>query len=285
MTPFAAVVGAGDIGGATAQAIAALDCVREVRLIDTSPGVAAGKALDVAQAAACEGHATRLVGSEDVRSAAGAAAIVIADRFGAASREWQGEEGLALIRRVWDFAQPDGSIVVCAGIEGANLVRVAVGELHVDRRCIIGTAPAAFEAGARALVAIALDGDGSAVGLMVLGDVPAAAVPCWSQATVAGAALTSRLSAAQLQALESRLPKLWPPGPYALGSAASHAVRAIAGGSRSELTTAVALDGEMGMRHVVAALPVRLGPRGVERIVEPVLTPQERVRLARGFRV
>lgn len=279
MTPFAAVLGAGEIGGATAQAIAALDCVREVRLIDASPGAAAGKALDVAQAAACEGHSTRLVGSEDVRSAAGAAAIVIADGFGAPSREWQGEEGLALVRRVWQLAEGDASVIICAGTQGSALIRTAVHELHLDRHRIVGSASSAFEAAVRSLVAVALDGNGSDVSLMVLGNLPSAPVPCWSQATVSGAALTSRLSAAQLNAIGTRLRKLWPPGPYSLASAAARAVAAIAAGSRSELTTSVALDGEMGMRHVVLALPVRLGPGGVGRIIEPELTPQDRVRM------
>ena len=61
--------------------------------------------------------------------------------------------------------------------------------------------------------------------------------------------------------------------------AAARAVRAIASGSRIELTVAVALDGEMRMRHVVTALPVRLGPSGVERIVQPELSGQEDVRI------
>lgn len=279
MTPFVAVVGAGEMGGATAQAIAALDCVREVRLIDSAPGVAAGKALDIAQSAGSDGHSTAIIGSADERSASGAAAIALADAFGNPSREWHGEEGLALIRRLWQVAESDGSVIVCAGTQGASLIRAAVHELHVPRLRIIGSAPAAFESAARALVAIALDGDGSEVSLMVLGHPSGAAVPCWSQATVGGASLTSRLSAAQLHAIETRLPKFWPPGPYALASAAARAVRAIASGSRIESTVAVALDGEMRMRHVVTALPVRLGPSGVERIVEPELSGQEDVRI------
>ncbi|MGE5813944.1 MAG: hypothetical protein ACM36C_05620 [Acidobacteriota bacterium] len=278
MTPFAAVVGAGEIGGATAQAIATLDCVREVRLIEAAPGVAAGKALDIAQAGCSEGYRTSVIGAQDERSAAGAAAIVLADAFANPSREWQGEEGLALVRRIWGFVESERTVIVCAGAHGASLVRTSVRELHVSRRRIVGTAPAAFESAVRALAAVALDGAGTTVSLMVLGDVPSSPVPCWSAASVSGTPLTSRLSAAQINAIENRLPKLWPPGPYALASAAARAVEAIARGSRSELTTALALDGEMGMRNVVAALPVRLGPGGVDRIIEPELTPQELVR-------
>jgi malate dehydrogenase len=279
VTPFAAVVGAGEIGGATAQAIAALDCVRELRLIDSAPGVAAGKALDISQAAASDGYSTHVVGTENERSAAGATAIVLADRFGNPSREWQEEDGLALVRRAWQLVEAEHAIIICAGAAGASLVRTAVRELRVNRRRIVGTAPAAFESGVRALTAVALDGAGTPVSLMVLGDIPSSPVPCWSEGSVSGVPLTSRLTAAQISAIENRLPKLWPPGPYALASAAAAAVSAIATCSRRELTTAVALDGEMRMRNVVAALPVRLGPAGVERIIEPHLTPHELVRL------
>jgi malate dehydrogenase len=279
VTPFAAVVGAGEIGGATAQAIAALDCVRELRLIDSASGIAAGKALDISQAAASDGYSTHVVGTEDERSAVGATAIVLADRFGSPSREWQGEEGLALVRRVWQLVEGEGAIIICAGTTGAALVRTAVRELHVNRRRIVGTAPAAFESAVRALTAVALDGAGTPVSLMVLGDIPSSPVPCWSEGSVSGVPLTSRLTAAQINAIGNRLPQLWPPGPYALASAAAAAVSAVATGSRSELTTAIALDGEMRMRNVVAALPVRLGPAGVERIIEPDLTPQELGRL------
>lgn len=279
MTEFAAVIGAGEIGGATLQAIAALDCVSEVRVIDTNAGAATGKALDAMQAAAWEAHSTRIVGGSDVRAAAGATAIVLADAFGPPSREWQGEDGLGLLRRVWELAADERSVIICAGTTHAQLILTAVRELRVDRRRVVGTAPAAFESAARAMVGIALDGNGSNVSLMVLGRPPTATVPCWSQAAVNGAALTSRLTAAQIVAIEERLPRMWPPGAYALGTAAARAVRACVHGARTPMTLSVSLDGELKMRNVVAALPVRLGPGGVLQVIEPDLSPHDRVRL------
>ncbi|HSL20987.1 MAG TPA: hypothetical protein VK886_05585 [Vicinamibacterales bacterium] len=278
MPSFIAVIGAGELGGAAAQAIAALDCVREVRLIDTNAAGAAGKALDIMQAASLVGHATRVTATGDTRAASGAAAIVIAD-VGSTSREWQGEDALALLRRVWETAESERSVIVCAGASHAVVIGTAVREIRIDRRRILGSAPAAFESAVRSLAGIALDGSGADVSLMVLGLPPASIVPCWSQATFGGAAITSRLSAAQLAAIDARLPKLWPPGAYTLGSAAARVAAAAVRGSRRDLTTFVALDGEFGLRFSVAALPVRVGPDGAERIVEPELSPQERVRL------
>ncbi|MBI2222494.1 MAG: hypothetical protein HYU53_14960 [Acidobacteria bacterium] len=279
---FVAIIGAGDLGGITCQAIAALGAAREIRLIDAAAQAASGKALDIAQAAFSNGYTTQITASGDVRAAAGADAIVIADAFGPPSKEWQGDDGLALLRRIWSIAAVDRGVIVCAGAAQATLIARAVRELRIDRRRIIGTAAAAFESAARALVAPALDGAGTDIGLMVVGAPPSGFVPCWSQATVGGEALTARLSAAQLAAVDARLPRLWPPAPYALGSTAAQAVGAILRGARRELTTLVALDGEMKMRGVVAALPVRLGPQGVVRIVEPALSVQERVKFENG---
>lgn len=278
---FVAIIGAGDLGGSTCQTIAALDCTREIRLIDRSVGAATAKALDIMQAAYEDGHSTNVTASDDLRAAAGAHAVVLADAFGPPRKEWQGEEGLALLRGVWKTAD-DRAVIVCAGAAQAPLIASAVRELGIDRHRILGTAAAAFESVARALVAPALDGTGVNIGLTVVG-APSGFVPCWSQATVGGQALTSRLSAAQLAAIDARLPGLWPPGCYTLGSAAARAVEAIVRGSRRELTTLVALDGEMNVRGRVAAMPVRLGPAGVVRIVEPQLSAQERVKFENGI--
>jgi malate dehydrogenase len=281
-SPFIAIVGAGELGGATAQRLAELECVGEIRLIDPSEAVASGKALDILQAAPVERYATRLRGLADTRAVAGAAAVVIADRWGQPSTEWQGEDGLALLRGIWTLVSSDRTPIVCAGASHRTLVWAGVRELKIDRTRLVGSAPTAFEAAARSLVALAVDGAGRDIGLRVVGMVPESAVPCWSQATAGGALLTTLVTAATLAGLDARLPRLWPPAPYALGSAAAAVTSAIVSGSRRELTCFVALDGEVGVRRVVSALPVRLGPAGVLRIVEPALSPQERVRFDNG---
>ena len=60
-----AIIGAGDIGGATAQALASCDRVRRVWLVDAAADAAAGKALDIQQGGAVAGFHTRLDGTGD----------------------------------------------------------------------------------------------------------------------------------------------------------------------------------------------------------------------------
>ena len=74
-----AIIGAGELGGATAHLLARRDIARSIVLVDDRDRVAAGKALDIAQAAPVEGFATQLSSSNDPSTAAGADVIVVAE--------------------------------------------------------------------------------------------------------------------------------------------------------------------------------------------------------------
>src|SRR5438067_2057559 len=93
-----AIIGAGELGGAAAHALARRNVAAAIRLVDERGRVAEGKALDIMQAAPIEGFATSVSGSTDLSTAGGAAIVVVADRFGGS--EWQGEDGLMLLKRL-----------------------------------------------------------------------------------------------------------------------------------------------------------------------------------------
>ena len=93
-----AIIGAGEVGGLLAHVLARRDTAAEIRLIDESGRVAAGKALDITQSAPIEQFAARVSGATDISTAAGAAVIVLADRV--SGGEWQGEDGLMLLKRL-----------------------------------------------------------------------------------------------------------------------------------------------------------------------------------------
>src|SRR5471030_2283172 len=90
-----AIIGAGELGGELAHALARRDATRAIRLIDEAGRVAEGKALDILEGAPIEGFTAELSGTTDVTTAAGAAIIVIADRARAGA--WGIEEGLLLL--------------------------------------------------------------------------------------------------------------------------------------------------------------------------------------------
>ena len=270
-----AIVGAGELGGATAHALARRDLARTITLIDDSGRVATGKALDIAQAAPVEAFATMLRGATDLSLASTATIVVIADRF--KGGEWEGEEALALLRQLARIAS--NAVVLCAGAAARELVDRGVGELHLSRRRLFGSAPEALVAGAQALVALALNGSPVDVQLSVIGVPPAHTVIGWDDGTVAGFALTRALDEPTRRRLDGRIAALWPPGPYALGSAAAKVIAAMAGRSRRLASCFVAPDRSAGARTRVAALPVRLGPAGIVDVVMPSLSVAEQVAL------
>lgn len=272
---FIAILGAGATGGALAQKLASRDRVRDVRLIDPDVDVARGKALDILQSAPVDGFTTRVSAAADLAAAAGAAAIVIADSA-KGSVEHGGEPGLATLRRL--IAMDDAAPLIFAGAAQRELMARAASELHVPARRLIGSAPAALQSAVRALVGLELDGSGVEVQLAVVGVPPHAAVIAWEAATVFGQPVSAHVPPHRLAAISGLLPRLWPPGPYALASAAARVAEAVVNGSRRRFCCFVALA-EAPARGVVAAMPAAVGPRGVERVVQPALTRQERTQL------
>src|SRR5215212_3477101 len=127
----AAILGAGEIGGALARQLAALDLVSRIVIVDDLATVAAGKALDIAQSAPVDRYHTTMAGTADVAAVVGAAVIVIADTASQPSVEWKDESGLALLRRVTGLNQL--APIVCAGAGQAGLFERGVNELGLSR--------------------------------------------------------------------------------------------------------------------------------------------------------
>lgn len=276
-----AIVGAGTLGGALAQTIAACDRAGSVRLVDEAADVAAGKALDLRQSAPVDRFATRVTGHGDVAAAVGADVVVLAGPAAAPETEWTDDAGLALLDRLG--AGDSGAVVLCAGASHRGLVERGVTEGRVPRGRLLGTAPEALRAAVTAVVALDVGCAASDIALTVLGIPPRHAVVPWGQATVAGQRLEELLPAARLARTRARTPLLWPPGPYALAAAAARTVAALADGAALISSCFVVPDGAHGARKHAVASPVQLDAGGVVRILEPALTPTELVHLRNGL--
>lgn len=272
---FIAILGAGAVGGAIAQRLAARDRTREIRLIDPEEHIARGKALDILQSSPVDRFGTRISSAGSLEAAAGARVIVVADPA-AGEDDYGGETGLAMLRRVTAFETE--APLVFAGAGQRTLMKHAITELHVERRRAIGSAPGALESAVRALAALELNGSGTGVQLLVLGVPPHDAVIAWEEAVAFGQPLRELVPAHRLLALSAQLPGLWPPGPQALASAAAHVAEAVLNGSRRRFTAFVSLDQPPG-RDAVVAMPLEIGPRGIVRVLEPVLSRQEQTSL------
>jgi malate dehydrogenase len=269
-----AIVGAGPLATALASTLAARGRVRHIRLIDDAGTVAAGKALDVRQATPVLGSDVSIDATTDVAGAFDADAVVIADAHGAPAAEWEGELGLALLGRV-ATVNPRAPIV-CTGARQASLVERGVTEVRLPWARILGSAAIAFDAAARAIVAEASGTAPRGVALGLAGLPPSRLVVGWSASSIEGAPAEARLGPGVLAGLTRRLTAAWPPGPFALATAAAVLLEHLDDAGPATLPAIVATPAQ-GHRAAIAA--VRLGPSGVLHAAEPALSPYERIAL------
>jgi malate dehydrogenase len=279
--PTVAVFGAGDIGAACAHALASRDRAHRILLIDSAASAAAGKALDIQQAGAIAGFHTQLDATADETRAIGSAVVVVADRVATGSAEWQGEEALALVKRM---AVSSDAPIVFAGAQQAGLMRSASQELRIAGRRLIGSASDAFASAISAIIAMEARCSPADVSIAVLGTPPDAFVIPWSEASIGGYTLDRTVSQVQLRRLEARVARLWPPGPYVLGAAAARVVEGLLDAARRSYNILTILEGEFGVRDRVAAVPALLGPHGVAYVRTPLLNRREQVQLDTALR-
>jgi hypothetical protein len=251
-----AVIGAGPIGGALSFSLALAEACTDVLVVDDSPAMAEGKTLDVLQACPVAASDTRVRASSRHDPIVDADVIVVADRA-ADGTEWQSEAGLVELSRV--LVHNPRAAVVFAGAFQDWLLHRSVIELSRARTSVVGTCALAVEASARALTALEADRAACDVELAIEGRPPRAFSVRWHSGLIAGHPALDVLEASAIRRVDSRLPALWPPGPYALASAAAAVVRAMLEDRRAARTCLVVP--EDGGSPVAAR--VRLGREGL----------------------
>src|SRR5689334_24806732 len=161
-----AILGAGDIGGALARQLAAIDLVSRIVIVDELANIAAGKALDVAQSAPVDRYHTTMAGTADVAAVVGAVVIVLADTAQPVA-EWKDEAGLALIKRAAGLNQR--APIICAGTAQATVIERGVNEAGISRMRLFGSAPEALRSAITAIVALEAAAAPADISLSVLG--------------------------------------------------------------------------------------------------------------------
>jgi malate dehydrogenase len=267
------ILGAGELGGTLAHILARAGRVSTIRLVDDAGQVAAGKALDILQAAPIERFATRLTGHRDLTAIPGATLIVLADRVGGG--EWTGDDAVLLLKQLRPSAEK--SVVVCAGAAQRDVVERGVRELGYRRQQLFGSAPEALAAAVRAMVALEADVSPKDIGLLVAGVPPGQIVIPWEEAAIGGVGAVRVLSEPARRRLSARVAPLWPPGPIALAWSAVKAIEAVLGRSRQTVCAFVAPDDAAGRRYRTGSVPVRLNRIGIEAIALPQLNVHDQI--------
>lgn len=270
------IIGAGELGGAIARQVAAADLAGRVVLVDDAASVAAGKALDIRQAAPIDGYSTELHGTSDEAVVIGADALVIADRS-ADNREWQDDAGVGLVRRITHLNPT--ALVLCAGATQLAVVERGVREGGIPHRRLLGSAPEALRSAITSLAALEAGCTPSEVSLSVVGRPPSQIIVPWGEASIGGRRADEVLPPPAITRLDGWLPRLWPPGPLTLASAATRVLSAAARRRPVALSVFVAAPREHGERERAGMLPVHVQAHGISEVLAPALSGRDRVRL------
>jgi malate dehydrogenase len=275
------IVGAGEMGGTLAHILARADLASSIRLIDDAGQVAAGKALDIMQAAPIERFATPVTGHRDLAMMTGGDVTILADR--GSGGEWQGDEVALLLKRLRSTAEH--RVIIAAGASHRDIVERGVRDVGYSRTRLFGSAPEALAGAVRALIALEADGSARDVSVTVLGVPPDQVVIPWDDATIAGLPATNALNEPTRRRIAARVAALWPPGPFALATAAAKATAGVLGGSRQLVCAFVAPDDSLGRQTRTAALPVRLSGGGIDKVELPLLSVRDRTALDTATRI
>jgi malate dehydrogenase len=292
------VGGAGNVGATVARAIADKE-LADVVIIDIADQKAAGVALDMLEACPIEGSDSRVVGygANDEGWAQTADSDVVVVTSGVPRKPGMSRDDLLQINykimqsvteQVVRYA-PNTIIVPVANPLDA-MCQAVYRLSRFPRERVIGMAGVLDSARMRTFIAMELDVSVENVHAFVLGGHGDTMVPLARYSTVAGIPITELLSRDRIDAISRRtadggaeITKLvgtsaW----YAPGSAAAEMVEAILKDKKKILPCSVFLQGEYGINDLFVGVPVKLGARGVEQIVQITLTPEEEAALKKS---
>lgn len=288
-----ALVGSGNIGGTLAHLIG-YKGLGDVVLVDVADGLPQGKALDLAQAMAIEGIATSIVGGNDYALMEGADVVIVT--AGLARKPGMSRNDLLTTNAkiISDVAHhikrysPNAFVIVVTNPLDAMVwvMREASGLPH---NRVVGMAGVLDSGRFRHFLAEALNVSPSDIQTFVLGGHGDAMVPLPRYTSVAGISLPDLMargwiSQAQVDAIVERtrnggveIVNLLKTGSafYAPATSAIAMAESYLKDQKRILPCAAWLRGEYGVKHIYVGVPVIIGSRGVEKIVEFDLTPAE----------
>ncbi|HUP46619.1 MAG TPA: malate dehydrogenase [Thermoanaerobaculia bacterium] len=282
------VVGGGNVGATVAQGVAMKE-LADVVVVDIVEGVPQGKALDLMETAPVEGYDSILSGTNGYDETKNSDVVVITaglPRKPGMSRDdllWKNEEIVAGVTRELVKRSPECIIIVVSNPLDA-MCEVARRVSRFPRERVIGMAGVLDSARMRAFIAMELNVSVENTHAFVLGGHGDTMVPLPLYSTVAGIPITELISKERIDAIVDRTrnggaeivnllkTSAW----YAPGAATVEMVEAILKDKRKILPCAVYLKGEYGYNGLFVGVPVKLGRKGLEKIIEIELTDEEK---------
>jgi malate dehydrogenase len=286
------VVGAGNVGETLAQRIADRE-LADVVMIDILEGIPQGKGLDLRESGPVEGYDCSVIGTNDYKDTAGSDIVVIT--AGIARKPGMSRDDLlnTNMKIVQDVTKnvvehsPNSILLVVSNPLDA-MCHVAFHTSRFPKHRVFGMAGVLDSARFRTFIAMELNVSVRDTSAFVLGGHGDTMVPLPRYSTVAGIPITELMTQEQIDRLVKRtrsggaeIVNYLKTGSayYAPSAAVIEMIEAILKDQKRILPCAAYLEGEYGIQGLFVGVPVKLGAKGVEQIIQIKLTPEEKAAL------
>ena len=289
-----AVIGAGNVGASAALYIAERG-LADVTLIDRPEmeGMPQGKALDMEEAAPLWHKGVRMTGASDLAAVKGADVVVMTAGFPrkpGMSRSDLLKANAEIVKPAAEAVKqhaPNAIVVVVTN--PLDVMAWYFGHVSgLPRERVIGMAGILDSARFRAFLAQELNISGSDIQAMVLGGHGDSMVPVTRYTVAGGVPVEELIAPERLAQIVQRtrdggaeIVKLLKTGSayYAPAMLAVEMVEAILLDQKRLVPCSVALKGEYGLKDLFIGVPIILGGKGMEKIVELKLSDADRAAL------
>jgi malate dehydrogenase len=290
------VVGAGNVGATAAQRLVDKELANQVVLVDIVEGMPQGKGLDMYESTPVEGTDVVVVGSNDYEASANSDIVVITAgiaRKPGMTREQLQDTNASIVKTVTEnvAAKSPKAILVVVSNPLDVMTYVAFKVSKFERHRVIGMAGILDTARYRTFIAMELGVSVKDIQALVLGGHGDSMVPLVRYTTIAGVPISEFASQETIDKLVKRtrdggieIVNFLKTGSayYAPSAAAIEMVEAIVKDQKRILPCAAYLQGEYGLNDTFVGVPVKLGRKGIEKIIEVPLTPEEKAGLTKS---
>lgn len=284
------VVGAGAVGATCADNIARRGLVEELVLVDIKEGFAEGKALDIMQTSSLLDFDTRVIGStNDYSKTANSDVCVITSGIprkpGMTREELIGTNAKiveTVAKNLLEFSP--NTIIVVISNPMDTMTYLALKATGLPKNRIIGMGGILDSSRFKTYLQMSLNCSQNDLHAVVIGGHgDTTMIPLTRLATLNGTPVSNFLNADQLKQIAAdtmvggaTLTKLlgtsaW----YAPGAAGAALVESIIRNQKKVFPCCVMLDGEYGQKDICLGVPVVIGSKGWEKIVDYKLNAEE----------
>ena len=283
------LIGAGQIGGTLAHLI----CIKElgdVVLFDVAEGAAKGKALDIAQSASVDGLNINLIGTSNYEDTKNSDVIIITagvPRKSGMTRDDLLETNLKIIKQVAEGIKKTSpnAFVICITNPLDVIVMALQKYADFPTNKVVGMAGILDSSRFKYFLSQELKIPSKNISTLVLGGHGDTMVPMPDRTTVDGKPLKNYIKKEKLDSIIERtrkggaeIIKLLEKGSafYAPAAAGVEMAESYIKNLKKTLPCAAYLNGEYGVKNLYAGVPVVIGNRGVEKVVELNLSKSEK---------